>query len=119
MEIELYEFFGFLRSWSPFPFFDGINRGFCQQRTAAQHLSELHFSVGRNYDFHLDGSPHLHLAGEFWIHRDHFAHYLPRCFRLFLSKRKGWGEDDHSQGKRSEDAEGGRIGSHRGLVHHG
>src|SRR6266851_6839982 len=90
MKIEFYEFFGVLRSWSPFPFFDGINRGFCQQRTATQHLSELHFSVGRNYGFYPDGSAHLHLVGEFWIHRDHFAHYLPRCFRLFLSKRKGW-----------------------------
>jgi hypothetical protein len=104
MKIEFYEFFGFLRSWSPFPFFDGIDGDFCQQRTATNHLSELHFSVGRNYGFHPDDSTDLHLVGELWIHRDHFAHYLPRCFRLFLSKRKGWGEDDHSQGKRNEDA---------------
>ena len=119
MKVEFYEFFGFLRRWPPFPLFDGIDGDFCQQRTAANHLSELHFSVGRNYGFHPDDSTDLHLVGELWIHRGHFAHYLPRCLRLFLSKRKGWGEDDHSQGKRNEDAEGSRIGSHRGLVNRG
>lgn len=63
VKIKFDEFFGFLRSRSPFPFFYGIDCRFCQHRTAANHLSELHFSVGRNYDLYLDGSSDLHFAG--------------------------------------------------------
>jgi len=114
MKIKFYEFFGFLRSWSPFPFFDGIYGGFYQHGTATNHLSELHFSVGRNYGFHPDGSPDLHFVGQLWIHGNHFGDYLPRRFWLFLCTRKDWGEDDRSQGKHQD---GCTIGSHRGLVH--
>ena len=63
MKVEFYEFFSFLRSRRPFPFFYGINRGFCQQRIAANHLSELRFSAGRNHDSHPDGSMDLRSAG--------------------------------------------------------
>jgi hypothetical protein len=34
--------------------------------------------------------------------RDYSVRYFPLCFRLFLSEKKGWGEDDHSQGKRKK-----------------
>ena len=63
MKVEFYEFFAFLRSRRPFPFFDGINRSFCQQRIAANHLSELHPSARRNHDSHPDGSMDLRPAG--------------------------------------------------------
>lgn len=46
MKVEFYEFFGFLRSRYPFPFFDSINRGFCQQRVAANHLVNFAFPLG-------------------------------------------------------------------------
>ena len=63
MKVEFYEFFRFLRSRYPFPFFYGINRGFCQQGIAAYHLSELRLSAGRNYDLYPDSSVNLHFAG--------------------------------------------------------
>jgi len=63
MKVEFYEFFGFLRSRRPFPFLYGIDRGFCQQRIATNHLSELRFSAGRNHDSHPDGSMDLRSAG--------------------------------------------------------
>ena len=63
MKIEFDEFFGLLRSRAPFPFFYGIDRGFCQHGTAANNLSELHFSVGRNHGFHSDGASDLHFTG--------------------------------------------------------
>ncbi len=63
MKVEFYEFFGFLRSRRPFPFFYRIDCGFCQQRAATDHLRRLHFSVRRNYDLHPDGSTNLHFAG--------------------------------------------------------
>src|ERR1700716_190925 len=97
LKIELYEFFGFLRSWSPFPFCYGVDRGSCQQRTATNHLSGLHFSVGRNHGFHPDDSANLHLAGELWIDWVHPVHYLSCCFRMSLSERKGRREGDYSQ----------------------
>ena len=63
MKVEFYEFFGFLCSRYPFPFFYGINRGFCQQRIAANHLSELRLSAGRNHDSDPDGSMDLRSPG--------------------------------------------------------
>ena len=115
MEVEFYEFFGFLRSRYPFPFFDSVNRGFCQQRVAANHLSELGLSVRRNHDSHPDGPMDLRSAGWVWIHWDHSVHYRPLSFRLVLSERKSWGEEGYSQ---EENYEGGyKKGSHGWLFH--
>jgi len=63
MKVEFYEFFGFLRSRRPFPFLYRIDRGFCQQRIAANHLSELRLSAGCDHDYHPHSSMNLHFAG--------------------------------------------------------
>jgi len=102
MKVEFYEFFSLLLSRYPFPFFYGINRRFCQQRIAANHLSELRLSAGRDYDSHPNGSMNLRSAGEVWIHWGDFAHYRPLSFRLVLSERKGRGKDVHSQEENCE-----------------
>jgi hypothetical protein len=108
-KIEHDEFFGFLRSRYPFPFFYGLDRGFCQHRIATNHLRQLQFSIGRNYGFHLDGSTDLQFPGEFRINCVHLVHYFPLCFRLFLSESMGWAEGGCSQ---KEHYDGGRnIGS--------
>ncbi len=63
MKVEFYEFFGFLCSGYPFPFFDSVKRGLCQPRVAANHLSELRLSVRRNHDSHPEGPMDLRSAG--------------------------------------------------------
>ena len=63
MKVEFYEFFSFLRSRRPFPFLYGVHGGFCQQRIAANYLSELRFSAGCNHDSDPDGSMDLRSAG--------------------------------------------------------
>lgn len=108
-KIDHDEFFGFLRSRCPFPFFYGIDRRFCQHGIATNHLRQLQFSVGRNYGFHPDGSTDLQFPGEFRINCVHLVHYFPLCFRLFLSESMGWAEGRCSQ---REHYDGGRnIGS--------
>ncbi len=101
VKTEFDEFLGFLRSRCPLPLSDGIHRGLRQHRVAANHVRHLHFSAGRNYNFHPDDAPDLQLAGQFWIHRDHFVHNLPLGFRLFLNGRilskNQWGKYGRSQ----------------------
>jgi hypothetical protein len=117
MKVEFYEFFSFLRSRRPFPFLYGINRGFCQQRIAANHLSELRLSAGRNHDSHPDGSMNLRSAGQVWIDWDHSVDYRPLSFWLVLSERSEWAEGNYSQRKRDEG--GYKKGSHGWLFHQG
>src|SRR5208283_651467 len=62
MKIKFDEFFGFLRGRSPLPFFYGIDCCLYENRTAANHLSGSHLTVGRNCDFHLDRSSDLHFS---------------------------------------------------------
>ena len=108
-KIDHNEFFGFLRSRRPFPFFYGIDRGFCQHGIATNNLSQLQFSVGRNNGFHPDGPTDLHFSGELWIHRVHLDRYPPLRCRVFLSERQGWGKGGCPQRESYEG--GGNIGS--------
>src|ERR1019366_5050970 len=97
MEIEFYDFFGFLRGRRPFPFVDGIDGGGRQHRTATKHGSELQFSVGRHDGFQPDGSADLHFAGQLWIHRHHLAYNLPLRVGLVLRESERWRKYNHSQ----------------------